>query len=81
MTSPAATPPSAACDPHGACITCSDEGVVMTVVEVGEDGIGDCAAPGGRREAVDLALVGPVGPGDAVLVHAGVALVGLEGGA
>jgi hydrogenase maturation factor len=71
--------PPDACDPRGVCITCADEGVVMRVVGVEEDGLGACAGPGGGREVVDLALVAPVGPGDAVLVHAGVALVRLDG--
>ena len=71
--------PPDACDPHGVCITCADEGVVMRVVGVEEDGLGACAGPDGAREVVDLALVAPVGPGDAVLVHAGVALVRLDG--
>ncbi len=64
-----------ACDAHQGCITCGDEGVVMRVVAVEQDGLGACEADGGAREAVDLSLVSPVGPGDEVLVHAGVALV------
>jgi hydrogenase maturation factor len=47
---------------------------------VEEDGLGACAGPDGAREAVDLSLVTPVGPGDQVLVHAGVALVHLGEG-
>jgi len=69
---------SAACGPHQGCITCGDEGLVMRVTAVGEDGLGACAGPDGARETVDLALVAPVGPGDSVLVHAGVALVRLD---
>jgi hydrogenase maturation factor len=52
----------------------------MRVLGVEEDGLGACAGPGGAREAVDLSLVTPVGPGDQVLVHAGVALVHLGAG-
>ena len=75
---PAASTPS--CDVQHGCITCGDEGVVMTVLALEEDGLGACAAPGGAREAVDLSLVAPVEPGDEVLVHAGVALVHLAAG-
>jgi hydrogenase maturation factor len=58
------------CDePH--CTTCSDEGVPMRVLEVGADGLARCE--GGVEVMTEL--VGPVAPGDEVLVHAGVALV------
>jgi hydrogenase expression/formation protein HypC len=53
------------------CITCSDEGVPMRVVEAGADGLARCAAE------VMTDLVGTVEPGDSVLVHAGVALLRL----
>jgi hydrogenase maturation factor len=69
--------PSGSCDTGRGCITCADEGVAMRVITVGEDDLGACAGPDGAREVVDLALVAPVGPGDEVLVHAGVALVRL----
>ena len=60
------------------CITCSDEGVTMTVVAVDDDrGLALCDAGGGTEESVEIALVAPLEPGDAVLVHAGVALVRL----
>ncbi|MDX6697176.1 MAG: hydrogenase expression/formation protein HypC [Solirubrobacteraceae bacterium] len=65
------------CGDH--CITCSDEGVPMRVIRV--DAARDlalCEAVGGARSTVDPALVGPVAPGDELLVHAGVALVRLE---
>jgi hydrogenase maturation factor len=83
---PTPTPPmpasglQPACDVQQGCITCGDEGVVMRVVAVEEDGLGACEAADGAREAVDLSLVSPVGPGDEVLVHAGVALVRLGEG-
>jgi hypothetical protein len=60
------------CNEHH-CITCSDEGVAMRVLEVGSDGIARC--DGGVEVMIDL--VGVVAPGDEVLVHAGVALVRL----
>ena len=55
------------------CITCSDEGVAMTVLEALGDGLVRCQ---GNVEVM-TALVGPVAPGDEILVHAGVALVRL----
>jgi hydrogenase maturation factor len=41
-------------------------------------GLALCAAEDGARSTVEIALVEPVAPGDRLLVHAGVALVGLE---
>jgi hydrogenase maturation factor len=65
-------------DPHH-CVTCSDEGVAMRVVAVDEDrGLALCAAPGGERSSVEIALVGAIAPGDALLVHAGTALTRLD---
>ena len=61
------------------CITCADEGVAMRVVAVDEDrGLALCAAPDGERSSVEIALVGAVAVGDALLVHAGTALTRLE---
>jgi len=54
------------------CVTCSDDGVQMTVLEMR----GDVAVCDGGVEVL-ADLVGPVEPGDALLVHAGVALVKL----
>jgi hydrogenase maturation factor len=59
-------------DPH--CITCSDEGVPMTVRDVRGDAIALCD---GDAEVM-TELVGPVEPGDELLVHAGVAIARLE---
>jgi hydrogenase maturation factor len=65
-------------DPHH-CITCADEGVEMRVVAVDDArGLALCAAPGGERESVEIALVDAVAPGDALLVHAGTALARLD---
>ena len=65
------------CGDH--CITCSDEGVPMQVERVDEDrGLALCSADDGSKSTVEIALVEPVAPGDRLLVHAGVALVGLE---
>jgi hypothetical protein len=55
------------------CITCSDEGVPMRVRDVRDDGLAVC------EDGVEVMteLVGPVAPGDDLLVHAGVALTRL----
>jgi hypothetical protein len=57
----------------GHCITCSDEGVPMRVLEASVDGLARCE--GDVEVMTDL--VGAVAPGDELLVHAGVALVRL----
>jgi hydrogenase maturation factor len=46
----------------------------MRVVSVSTDGAVCLDEDGGRHEAVAVDLVGPVAPGDRVLVHAGVAI-------
>lgn len=58
------------------CITCGDVAVALAVVSVDGD-TARCRDDDGRVETVAIELVGPVGPGDRVLVHAGVALVNL----
>jgi hydrogenase maturation factor len=55
------------------CITCSDEAVAATVVELLPDGFGRVEVGGAATETVCLDLVDAC-PGDTVLVHAGVAL-------
>jgi hydrogenase maturation factor len=52
------------------CVTCSDEGIPMRVLEARDDGTALCE--GGTEVMTDL--VGPVAVGDELLVHAGVAL-------
>ena len=65
------------CGDH--CITCSDEGIAMQVERIDEHrGLALCSADDGSKSTVEIALVEPVEPGDRLLVHAGVALVGLE---
>jgi hypothetical protein len=54
----------------GHCVTCSDEAVALRVVEVRGDGIALCE---GDVEVM-TELVGEVGPGDELLVHAGTAI-------
>ena len=60
------------------CLTCSDEGTVAEVCSVEGDRATVVAT--GRTEVVDVSLVAPVGTGELVLVHAGVALCALDGG-
>ena len=68
-----------ACDDPYHCLTCSDEGIEMRVIAVDEDrGLALCADDDGARSSVEIALVGAVAPGDALLVHAGTALTRLE---
>lgn len=65
----------AARDPAGddeVCVTCSDEGVLAEVVA--EDAGRTTVRSARGTETVDTALVGPVEPGDLVLVHAGTAI-------
>jgi hydrogenase maturation factor len=67
---------SACGDEH--CITCSDEGIEMHVLETGQNGLAVCTDATGGRSEVMTELVGPVVPGDAVLVHAGVVIARLQ---
>jgi len=57
------------------CITCSDEGRVVEVAGTVDPEMASVVVlAGGRRETIDTTLVGPVAPGDLVLVHAGTAI-------
>jgi hydrogenase maturation factor len=49
------------------------------VLELGSDGSALCLGDGGAHEEVLVDLVGPVKIGDTLLVHAGVALLRLDG--
>jgi hydrogenase maturation factor len=62
------------------CITCSDEGRAMRVLQVDDErGLALCAADDGERATVEIALLEDVAAGDVVLVHADVALAALDG--
>ncbi len=62
-------------DPYH-CITCSDEGTEMTVLQVdAERSMALCAGPDGAHSSVEIALVEDVHPGATLLVHAGTALM------
>lgn len=54
------------------CLTCGDEAVVATVVEV--RGNSATIELDGVRDVVATELVAPVEAGDALLCHAGIAL-------
>jgi len=61
------------------CITCGDVAIPMRVIRTGgEDGLADCVSEDGDTAAVDLGLIDDARPGDAVLVHACVAIQRLE---
>ena len=60
------------------CITCSDEGVPMTVLRCDERrGLALCEGRDGAHATIETALV-DAAPGDQVLVHAGVAIATLQ---
>ncbi len=72
-------PDAAVCEVDGPCITCSDEGRLAEVVSTsprGEPAAEVRTAQG--QETVDTTIVGPVHPGDLLLVHAGAAIAVLE---
>ena len=64
------------------CVTCSDEGTPMRVLEL-DDAVALCADERGVTRSVAVDLVAPVQPGADVLVHAGIAIALLseQGGA
>jgi hydrogenase maturation factor len=62
------------------CITCGDVAVPMRVIALArEDGLAECVTPDGQASSVEVGLLDAVDVGDAVLVHACVALQRLEG--
>jgi hydrogenase maturation factor len=61
------------------CITCSDEGRVVEVVETIDDSTAVVLAAG-HRERVDTTLVGSPVHGDLLLVHAGTAITTITDG-
>lgn len=74
--------PGAGRRPWEHCVTCSDEGVPMRVESVDEGtALAICVGEDGARVEVQTALVEGVRPGDLLLVHAGTALLRLDGGA
>jgi hydrogenase maturation factor len=73
---PGLLPEPAACTDE-VCITCSDEGRVVEVIEARPDDTAVVLALG-HREVVDTSLVGPRVIGDLLLVHAGTAITAIE---
>ena len=69
-------PEAAACTEE-VCITCSDEGRLGEVVTLGADRCAQVRTPDGL-EAVDTTLIEGAGPGDLVLIHAGLAVAVVE---
>lgn len=70
----------AACEVVDGCLVCGDVAVPVTVVETGDGGDPVCRDPQGNEGHVATDLVGPVGVGDRLLVHAGVAIERLDAG-
>jgi hypothetical protein len=70
-------PPACADGDDEVCITCSDEGRLAEVV-MPLDHDRALVLAGGQSETIDVSLVGEVGLGDLVVVHAGTAITMLE---
>jgi len=66
------------CSGERHCITCSDEGVPMRVVDIHAPGLALCATEEGVKSEVMTDLLGLVEPGSMLLVHAGTALQLIE---
>jgi hypothetical protein len=69
------------CDATGHCITCGDEGRLGEVVGMLDDGATASVRLPDGIEAVDATLVGTLGSGALVLVHAGTAIAVVDGSA
>jgi hydrogenase assembly chaperone HypC/HupF len=66
------------CEPEHGCITCGDEAVPLRVVRVDANrGLALCEDDAGERTTIEVALIDPVAPGDALLAHAGTAISNL----
>jgi hydrogenase expression/formation protein HypC len=64
---------------HDGCVVCSDAGIPVRVVSVeGDDAL--CEDAVGNRAQIAVELVAPVGVGEVLLTHGGVAIgkVGAE---
>jgi len=73
--------PAPHCSPEQGCITCGDVAVPLTALLVDDGrGLALCRDEQGRRETVEIALVGEVAAGDELLVHAGTAIAHLGSG-
>lgn len=56
------------------CITCSDEGRLGEVIAVAGEWLPALVRTADGEEEVDVTVVGEVGPGDLILIHAGSAI-------
>ncbi len=62
---------------HDGCVTCSDAGIPVRVVSVdGHDAL--CEDAVGNRAEIAVELVEPVGVGEVLLTHGGVAIGKIE---
>jgi hydrogenase expression/formation protein HypC len=62
---------------HDGCVTCSDAGIPVRVVSVdGYDAL--CEDAAGNRAEIAVELVEPVGVGELLLTHGGVAIGRVE---
>ena len=58
---------------HDGCVVCSDAGIPVRVVSVeGDDAL--CEDAVGNRALIAVELVAPVGAGEVLLTHGGVAI-------
>ena len=58
---------------HDGCVTCSDVGIPVRVVSLdGDDAL--CEDAAGNRAEIAVELVAPVGVGEVLLTHGGVAI-------
>ena len=58
---------------HAGCVTCSDAGIPVRVVSLeGYDAL--CEDGAGNRAEIAVELVAPVGVGEVLLTHGGVAI-------
>ena len=58
---------------HDGCVTCSDAGIPVRVVSLnGYDAV--CEDGAGNRAEIAVELVAPVGVGEVLLTHGGVAI-------
>jgi hydrogenase expression/formation protein HypC len=62
---------------HDGCVTCSDAGIPLRVVSIeGDDAL--CEDAVGNRTEIAVELVAPVGVGEVLLTHGGVAIGKVE---
>ncbi|MDP9456360.1 MAG: hydrogenase maturation protein [Actinobacteria bacterium] len=58
---------------HDGCVVCADAGIPVRVVSVeGDDAL--CEDAAGNRAQIAVELVAPVGTGEVLLTHGGVAI-------